>query len=102
MKKSLLLYLMLLTLGLSACLPQATASPTPTVTATAVSRACANGWIDCAQRQCPPARFGLHGRHQEAHPRSHPETVYPPITDADHVKGPADAKVTIIEYSDFQ
>jgi protein-disulfide isomerase len=30
------------------------------------------------------------------------ETVYPPITASDWVKGPSDAKVTIIEYSDFQ
>jgi hypothetical protein len=30
------------------------------------------------------------------------ETIYPPVTAADHAKGPASAKVTIIEYSDFQ
>jgi protein-disulfide isomerase len=30
------------------------------------------------------------------------EPGYPPITDQDWTKGPADAKVTIVEYSDFQ
>jgi hypothetical protein len=30
------------------------------------------------------------------------EPLYPPVTEADHIKGPANARVTLIEYSDFQ
>jgi hypothetical protein len=29
-------------------------------------------------------------------------SLFPPVTEADNVKGPDTAKVTIIEYSDFQ
>jgi hypothetical protein len=29
-------------------------------------------------------------------------SLYPPVTEADHTKGPENARVTIIEYSDFQ
>ncbi len=29
-------------------------------------------------------------------------SIFPPVSASDWVKGPADAKVTIIEYSDFQ
>jgi hypothetical protein len=30
------------------------------------------------------------------------ESIFPPVSETDWVKGPASAKVTIIEYSDFQ
>jgi hypothetical protein len=30
------------------------------------------------------------------------EPRIPPITEADHVHGPANARITIIEYADFQ
>lgn len=33
---------------------------------------------------------------------SGPDSLFPPITNADWQSGPANARVTIIEYSDFQ
>jgi hypothetical protein len=30
------------------------------------------------------------------------ESRIPPVTEADHVHGPADASITLIEYADFQ
>lgn len=39
-----------------------------------------------------------------AEPTPGPETpsLFPPITEADHVRGPADAPITILDYSDYQ
>ena len=39
-----------------------------------------------------------------AAPTPGPETpsIFPPITEADHSRGPADAQITIIDYSDYQ
>jgi len=40
----------------------------------------------------------------DSEPTPGPETpsIFPPITDADHVRGPADALITIMDYSDYQ
>lgn len=35
-------------------------------------------------------------------PRARKTAVVPPVTDADHVQGPADARYTLIEYSDYE
>ena len=106
MKKSFLIILMLLTVGLAGCLPQATASPTPTSTAPAPTMAVT----------IPTPTVGLIVPNESAllpdsgctvitkkpTPGPTAESIYPPVTDADHIKGPESAKVTIIEYSDFQ
>src|SRR5215471_17828975 len=41
----------------------------------------------------PPQDFA----HSEAHP-----TLSDPVTERDHVRGPANAKVTLVEYGDFE
>jgi protein-disulfide isomerase len=102
MKKSFLLLLMLLTLGLSGCLPKATESPTPTATVTAVSQPAPTAGLTIPSGTALLPDSGCTVVTKKPTPGATPETIYPPITDADHVKGPADAKVTIIEYSDFQ
>ena len=35
-------------------------------------------------------------------PSAKPTSAPPPVTDKDHVRGPANAKLTLIEYSDFE
>jgi protein-disulfide isomerase len=106
MKKSFLLLLMLLTVGLAGCLPQATASPTPTSTAvatnTSVPQAAPTAGLTVPDETTLLPDSGCTVVTKRPTPGPTAESIYPPVTDADHTKGPADAKVTIIEYSDFQ
>jgi hypothetical protein len=51
----------------------------------------------CKPEPTPPPAFCA------AEPLNLPvEPRIPPVTEADHVQGPADAPITIIEYADFQ
>jgi hypothetical protein len=55
------------------------------------------GLAGCKPEPTPPPAFCV------AQPLDLPvEPRIPPVTEADHVHGPADAPVTIIEYADFQ
>lgn len=104
MKKSFLILLLLLAVGLSGCLPQATASPTPaaTATATAVSLPSPTAGLIVPGENALLPDAGCTVVTQKPTPGPTPEAIYPAITAADHTKGPADARVTIVEYSDFQ
>jgi len=106
MKKLLLLLLMLLSVSLSGCLQQSQATPTllPTSPATDTAKA---GPAPTVVLTVPgqSALFpdsGCTVITRKPTPGPTAESIYPPVTDADHAKGPASAKVTIIEYSDFQ
>jgi hypothetical protein len=100
MKKSILLFLMLLAVSLTGCLPKAQA--TPTTTATAEARPVPTVVLTVPTQSAFLPDPGCTVITKKPTPGPTAESIYPPITDADHVKGPEDAKVTIIEYSDFQ
>jgi protein-disulfide isomerase len=104
MKKSFLLLLLLLAMGLFGCLPKATPVPTATLAApsTALPNAAPTTGLLVPNENALLPDSGCTVVTQKPTPGPTPETIYPPITADDHTKGPADAKVTIIEYSDFQ
>jgi hypothetical protein len=90
MSKRLLLFLVLLT-GLAAgcCKQEPTPEPEPTA------------------RPSPQPTTEIALEPQEATCVAQPldlpvEPRIPPVTEADHVQGPPDARITIIEYADFQ
>ncbi len=109
MRKVILLFLLAAAVVLTGCLPQAQATTPGSPTATSSSLPYAT-----SSRPAPtvvltvPAQAALLPDSgctvitQKPTPGPTPVPIYPPITDTDWVKGPASAKVTIIEYSDFQ
>jgi len=109
MKKLLLLIMLLLAVGLAACNPQVQESPTlttaptlkPTDSSAATQPASTPALIVPTQSLFGPDS-GCTVIAREPTPGPLSESRYPPVTDADHVKGPEDARVTLIEYSDFQ
>jgi hypothetical protein len=99
MRKVYLVLPILVTLLLAGCLPQVqtipTATPTrirpaPTVVITVPSEASISPESGCTVITQKPT------------PGPTAESIFPPVSDMDWVEGPASAKVTIIEYSDFQ
>lgn len=106
MRKSILLLLLLLSVGLEACLPKAQITSSPTTTSVALAPTSIR-LAPTTVKTIPPVSVlstysGCTVVTQKPTPGPTPETIYPAINDADWVKGPATAKVTIIEYSDFQ
>ena len=99
MRKVYTILPILIILALVGCLPQtqtapnATATkalPTPTIVLKVPTQAALSLDTGCtAVTQIPT-------------PGPTAESVYPPVSDTEWIKGPASAKVTIIEYSDFQ
>lgn len=103
MRKSIPLLLLLIAVVLSACLPQTTATPAATLTATpntGSNPVPTVALIPPSQQTLPDSGCTVVTKKPTAGPTA--ASIYPPITETDWVKGPADAKVTIIEYSDFQ
>mgnify|MGYP000358993877 CR=1 FL=1 len=98
MKKSFLLFLMLMAVGLTGCLSQVQATstattearPAPTVVLTVPTQSAFLPDSGCTVISKKPT------------PGPTAESIFPPVSESDHAKGPASAKVTIIEYSDFQ
>jgi hypothetical protein len=108
MKKSFLLLLMLMAVGLAGCLPNEQATPTSTSISTSTATATTEAQpspivvltVPTESAFLPNSGCTVISRQPTPDPTA--ESIYPPVTEADHVKGPDDAKVTIIEYSDFQ
>ena len=100
MRKVILLFLILASLVLAGCLPQVQATPTLTATTKAQPTSTVSLTVPTQAVLLPDS--GCTVVTQKPTPGPTPETVYPAITSADWTKGPESAKVTIIEYSDFQ
>jgi uncharacterized protein YceK len=100
MRKLILLLVTLSAVMLSGCLPQTQTSPASTAT-TVVHPAPTTVLTVPAQAAILPDS-GCTVVTKKPTPGPTAETIYPPITSSDWIKGPDSAKVTIIEYSDFQ
>ncbi|NJD60666.1 MAG: hypothetical protein C3F13_03125 [Anaerolineales bacterium] len=100
MRKFILFLLLLGAVVLAGCLPQ-TQAALPTATPTEPVKPAPNKALVLPTQA---ALFPDSGCTVVAKNPTSPtaEPGYPPITDQDWTKGPADAKVTIVEYSDFQ
>ena len=110
MRKPWLLFVLMALMALSACAPQATAVPTAVKTATQPTAPAATQPNAAAPAGEPTqAQFQASGpatctTKNSLLPAVDPTVValFPPITEKDHVQGPATANVTIVEYSDYQ
>jgi hypothetical protein len=100
MRKLIVLLLMLTVVALAGCLPQTHASPTSTVTSTA--HPAPTGLVTVPAQAALLPGSGCTAVTQKPTPGPTAESIYPPITSTDWVKGPDSAKVTMIEYGDFQ
>ncbi len=100
MRKSFILYLTVMAVGLVGCLPRVQA--TPTSTASVVPRSSPTVTLAVPEEPAVLPDSGCTVITQKPTPGPTAELAYPPITSSDWVKGPAGAKVTIIEDSDFQ
>lgn len=96
MKKIILPFLLIAGLILTACVGKTTASPT-------VTRLAPTALVTV------PAQSGLSGPDsgctvvsRQPTPGPTQQSMFPPITDKDWTQGTPGAKVTLIEYSDFQ
>jgi hypothetical protein len=96
MRKYVIPILMLVAVGLAGCLSQeqtptlTVARPAPTVVLTVPDESALSPDSGCTVITRAPT------------PGPTEESIFPPVGETDWVKGPATAKVTIIEYSDFQ
>jgi ABC-type uncharacterized transport system auxiliary subunit len=108
MKKSFLFLVILMAVGLAGCLPKEQATPTSTSISTSTATATTEARPTATVVLTVPTETALLPNSdctvisRQPTPDPSVESIYPPVTEADHVKGPDDAKVTIIEYSDFQ
>jgi hypothetical protein len=103
MRKSFLLFLMVTAVALAGCLPQVQATPTVTATTATTAARPAPTVVLVVPEETPfLPDAGCTVITKEPTPGPTAESIFPAVSDADWVKGPADAKVTIIEYSDFQ
>lgn len=99
MRKVHLILPVLVVLLLASCLPQVQATPTATPTR---SRPAPTVVINVPSEASLSPDSGCTVITQKPTPGPTAESIFPPVSDKDWVKGPAIAKVTIIEYSDFQ
>lgn len=91
---------MLTGIALAGCLPQTQAIPISTTTPIARPAPTTVVTVPAQAALFPDA--GCTVVTKKPTPGATAESIYPPITSTDWIKGPDSAKVTIIEYSDFQ
>ncbi len=96
MRKYIIL-LMLMAIGLSACLP---VNITPTTAPKSSPVPTAGLTVPNAAEVLPDSGCTVVTQKPTPGPTAKPN--YPSVTASDWVKGPANARVTLIEYSDFQ
>jgi hypothetical protein len=102
MRKYILIILILTAVGLAGCLPEVQATPTAIATATSDTRPAPTAVLSVPTQSSLLPDSGCTVITKKPTPGPTTESIFPPVTDKDWVKGPASAKVTIIEYSDFQ
>ncbi len=100
MRKYILITLVLAALGLVGCLPQVKANPTPTATTTTRPSPTVVLAVPTQAALFPDSSCTVVT--QKPTPGPTAASIFPPVSSTDWVKGPANAKVTMIEYSDFQ
>lgn len=79
-----------------ACAPSTPAAPAPTLDMPASTETRPEPTATPRPSPAPATPTGPAG------PQPTAESLFAPITDADWQKGPADARLTIIEYGDYQ
>ena len=97
MRKYVIPILMLLAVGLVGCLSQEQISSTPTVARPAPTVVLT---VPAESAILPDSGCTVITKAPTPGPTE--ESIFPPVGETDWFKGPATAKVTIIEYSDFQ
>ncbi len=100
MRKVYLILLVLASIVLAGCLP--TAPLSPATTPTARTRPAPTVVLNVPGQQAQSPDSGCTVITQKPTPGPTEASIFPPISSTDWVKGPANARVTIIEYSDFQ
>jgi protein-disulfide isomerase len=100
MKKLYLFFMLLVAVGMVGCLPQEQA--TPASTATTEPRPTPTAVLSVPTESAFLPDSGCTVITKKPTPGPTAESIFPPVSKTDWVKGPEDAKVTIIEYSDFQ
>jgi cyclophilin family peptidyl-prolyl cis-trans isomerase/protein-disulfide isomerase len=100
MRKLVLLFLMLIVIALSSCLPQTQVRPLST--ATSISRLGPTALVTVPTQAALVPNSSCTVVTLKPTPGPTPETIYPPVSTTDWVKGPDSAKITVVEYADFQ
>jgi hypothetical protein len=102
MRKFIILALLLAALTLTGCIPEVQTTPSVAATATSVARPAPTVVLSVPTETSLLPDAGCTVISKKPTPGPTAESPFPPVSNTDWVKGPADAKVTIIEYSDFQ
>lgn len=106
MRKVFMLVVTLLAVVLAGCLPRDQVTPTATATATAlpttISKPVPTIVLAIPEETPILPDPGCTVITQKPTPGPTAESAFPPVSEADWARGPADARVTLIEYSDFQ
>jgi hypothetical protein len=102
MRKYILIVLILAAVMLAGCTPEVQATPTAQATATTSSRPAPTIVLTVPTQSSLLPDQGCTVITKKPTPGPTAESIFPPVGDTDWVKGPASAKVTITEYSDFQ